>query len=85
MGMSNGGMMAFRAAALGPRLAAFATVSAAMSAEMGCTSTATPVPALIVSGTADPLVPYAGGEVHFMSRVSRCQVIGVEQSVAFWR
>lgn len=86
MGMSNGGMMTFRAAAaLGPRLAAFATVSAAMPADSACAPTRTPLPALIVSGTADPLVPYAGGEVHFMSRVSRGQVLGVEASAAFWR
>lgn len=86
MGMSNGGMMTFRAAAaLGPQLAAFATVSAAMPTDLACAPTTHPLSALIVSGTADPLVPYAGGEVHFMSRVSRGRVIGVETSAAYWR
>lgn len=86
MGMSNGGMMSFRAAAaLGPRLAAFATVSAAMPADLSCVPTPHPLSALIVAGTADPLVPYAGGEVHFMSRVSRGRVLGAQASAAYWR
>lgn len=86
MGMSNGGMMTFRVAAtLGDRLAAFSAVSASMPADLGCAPAKVPLSALIVSGTADPLVPYAGGDVHFMSKVSRGRVLGVEASTAFWR
>jgi len=86
MGMSNGGMMAFRLAAeIGGRLAGFAAVSASMAAQSACPPPGMPVSALIVSGTADPLVPYAGGNVHFISSSSRGGVIGVEQSAWVWR
>lgn len=85
MGMSNGGMMAFRLASeIGGQLAGFATVSASMAAQSICPAPRVPVSALIVSGTADPLVPYAGGNVHFFSS-PHGGVIGVEQSAALWR
>ena len=86
MGMSNGGMMMFRLAAeLAPKLAGFAAVSASMAARISCPAPRLPVSALIVSGTADPLVPYAGGEVHFFSSGSRGSVVGVESAAATWR
>lgn len=86
MGMSNGGMMTFRLASeIGSRLAAFAAVSASMAQRSACPQPAQPLTALLVAGTADPLVPYAGGEVHFLSRKSRGSVLGIEQVAAFWR
>lgn len=86
MGMSNGGMMAFRVAIeLGSKIAGFATISASMAAKSGCPAPKSPVSALIISGTADPLVPYKGGDVHFISSNSHRAVISVDQSVATWR
>lgn len=86
MGMSNGGMMAFRLALeLGPRLAAFATIGASMATVTDCKAPSHPLSALIVSGTADPLVPFGGGPVRFENRAPRGSVMGVEQAAARWR
>lgn len=86
MGMSNGGMMALRLAIeLGSTLAGFAAVSASMAAHTACPVPNVPVSALIVAGTHDPLVPYAGGDVHLRSSHPRGAVIGVESAAATWR
>jgi polyhydroxybutyrate depolymerase len=86
MGMSNGGIMAFRLAIeIAPRLAGFATIGAAMAAKSLCPQPTIPLSALVVSGTADPLVPYAGGEIHFAMSRGRGSVMGVEESASTWR
>ncbi|MES2261666.1 MAG: PHB depolymerase family esterase [Pseudomonadota bacterium] len=86
MGMSNGGIMAFRLALeIAPRLAGIATIGAAMAAKSACPPARQPVSALIVSGTKDPIVPYGGGDIHFALLRSRGTVIGVEESAALWR
>lgn len=59
-GISNGGLMAEVYAAARPgRIRAAASVSGSM--DMGRTSVSGPVPILIVHGTADTQVPFAGG------------------------
>ncbi|MES2300011.1 MAG: PHB depolymerase family esterase [Pseudomonadota bacterium] len=87
MGMSNGGMMAYRLAAeIAPRLAGFAAVSASMAAKNACAPATVALPALIIAGTADPIVPYGGGDVRFSSLLrSRGTVLPVEESAASWR
>ncbi|HJV01742.1 MAG TPA: PHB depolymerase family esterase [Burkholderiaceae bacterium] len=86
MGMSNGGIMAFRLATEMPaRLAAFATVGASMAAKSSCAAPKAPVSALIVAGTADPIVPYAGGDIRFAMLRQRGSVVPVEDAVAEWR
>lgn len=86
MGMSNGAMMTFRIASeMGDQLAGFATVSGSMASVSDCPIPKVPVSALIISGTADPLVPYTGGNVHFMTNQSLGGVISVEQSASVWR
>ncbi|HJW12579.1 MAG TPA: PHB depolymerase family esterase, partial [Albitalea sp.] len=86
MGMSNGGMMALRLAIeLGSTLAGFASVSASMAAHSACPVLNVPVSALIIAGTHDPLVPYAGGDVRLRSSHPRGAVIGVETAIATWR
>ncbi|MFK7089594.1 alpha/beta hydrolase family esterase [Chromobacterium violaceum] len=86
MGMSNGGMMAFRLASeLGGSLAAFATVGASMARRSGCAAPSHPLSALIVAGTADPVVPYAGGPVSLFGGKGRGEVIAVADSASFWR
>jgi polyhydroxybutyrate depolymerase len=86
MGMSNGGIMAFRLATESPgRLAAFATVGASMAAKSACAAPKAPVSALIVAGTADPIVPYGGGDIRFAMLRQRGSVVPVEEAVAGWR
>jgi polyhydroxybutyrate depolymerase len=65
-GMSNGGFMSFRLGCeLAPRIAAIAPVAAAFSMDLAKTChPARPVPMLMINGTADPLVPFQGGEVN---------------------
>jgi polyhydroxybutyrate depolymerase len=86
MGMSNGGIMAFRLAIeMGARLAGIATMGAAMPAHSACGPLQTPISALIVAGTADPVMPYAGGQISFTLGTSRGTVLSMEESAVMWR
>jgi polyhydroxybutyrate depolymerase len=81
-GISNGAMFTYRLACDLPGvLAAIAPVAGAMPAELAkhCSSPR-PVSVLAFQGTADPLMPYAGGGV----ARRRGQVLSAERSVAFW-
>lgn len=62
-GISNGGMMSMRLACeLSNRIAAVATVAANVPAALAATcSPPRAVPIAMFSGSADPLMPYAGG------------------------
>jgi polyhydroxybutyrate depolymerase len=85
MGMSNGGMMAFRLGQQMPELAAFVAVSAAMAADTSCTEAVpSTVDALIIAGDADPLVPWKGGQVKFGRSAPRGGVIPVPTSFSIW-
>lgn len=85
MGMSNGGMMAFRLGLQMPELAAFAASSASMAAKSQCPQAPSDrVAALIISGDADPLVPYNGGQVGFRNKPPRGGVIAVPAAFAAW-
>ncbi len=85
MGMSNGGIMTLRLAVeLGPRLAGVAAVSASMAAQTRVPPPSHPLSVMMICGTKDPLVPYAGGEVHFFNH-PRGAVIGVDATIARWR
>ena len=86
MGVSNGAGMVLRLASdIGARLAGFAATANSMAAKPACPPPSTPLSALFVSGTADKVVPYAGGSIDFFALRGRGSVIGVEQSVAIWR
>jgi polyhydroxybutyrate depolymerase len=62
-GASNGAMMAYRLACTQPdRFAAIAAVAGNLPARLECAPTR-PTPVLIINGTADPLMPWKGGEV----------------------
>jgi polyhydroxybutyrate depolymerase len=69
-GPSNGGMMTLRLVCEAAELfAAAAPIIASLPAELAETcKPARAVPVLIMNGTADPLVPYAGGEVGRFTR-----------------
>jgi len=61
-GFSNGGMMAYRIACqMADRIAAAASVSGSMVLPRGECDPVRPVPFMHTHGTADPIVPYAGG------------------------
>jgi polyhydroxybutyrate depolymerase len=85
MGMSNGGVFALRLALdLEHPLAAVAAACASMPGDRAPAPSHRPVPVLLIAGTEDPLMPYAGGQVHFREQ-RRGAVLGVEATLAFWR
>lgn len=67
-GLSNGGMMTLRLACeAGDTFAAFGAVIANLPSGLDC-HPAQPVPVLLMNGTDDPLMPWNGGQVHFLRR-----------------
>lgn len=84
-GISNGGFMSFRLACDAADLfAAVAPVTATMPADLGprC-APSVPLAVLVINGTADPLVPYAGGQVRAMSSL-RGEIWSTDRTIAFW-
>lgn len=80
-GSSNGGLMAYRLATeLPDRFAAAAVFIANRPAESECSEAASPMPMLIVNGTADPLMPFAGGTIGKRRGV----VLSAEDTRAYW-
>ena len=85
IGVSKGGMMAYRLAnELGTRLAAFAALLASMPVNSHCAMPQHPVSALIIANTADPLVRYHGGRAWFTFSM-HAPARAIEDSVAVWR
>ncbi len=85
MGMSNGGVFVLRLAReLSPPLAAVAACCASQPGEHAPASPPAAVSVLLVEGTADPLMPYAGGPVRFRGG-TRGSVLGTDATVAYWR
>jgi polyhydroxybutyrate depolymerase len=85
IGVSRGGLMAYRAASEIPhKLAAFSAVLACMPLPARVAPPATPLPALIVAGTADPFMRYEGGKffytLGFLDPLS-----SIADSVRTWR
>lgn len=79
VGTSNGGHFVMRLAQEIPhRITAFASIVAAGPANSKCTTSTIPISALFMNGTADPLVPYAGGITENGS------VISTDSSIAYW-
>lgn len=84
-GISNGGFMSFRLACEAADLvAAIAAVTATMPADLGpsCRPSA-PVSVLVVNGTADPLVPYQGGQVRTVFG-TRGAIWSTDRTLSFW-
>lgn len=83
-GTSNGGHMALRLALeLSNRIAAVAPVVAAMPARSGCAAANNPISVLFMNGTADPLLPYTGGEVA-PAIGGRGTVLSAQASIDAW-
>ncbi|KQV54532.1 MULTISPECIES: PHB depolymerase family esterase [unclassified Duganella] len=86
MGMSNGGGMTYRLGVeLGPRLAGIAAMAAVWPANSLCAPPGTPLPVMVIHGTADKIVPYGGGEIGGMLLRGRGTALPVEQTLALWR
>ena len=84
MGMSNGAMMALRLAQqMHPAPAAVAAVSGTMAAQTVCHDPPRRMSVLLIDGTADPIVPYAGGKVGLRGYKTGT-VIGAEPSRDYW-
>lgn len=84
IGVSRGGMMAYRLATeIAPQLAAFSAVLANMPIKSVCAAPTVPLSALIVASTADPLIPYKGGRFFYVPGVGPMK--SVDESVTVWR
>jgi polyhydroxybutyrate depolymerase len=85
VGMSNGGMMALRAACdAADKIAAVAAVAAALPVRMKprCNPSA-PISVLIMNGSEDPVMPWRGGEIRMgLDRLGR--VISAEDTATLW-
>ena len=80
LGLSEGGFMSMRlGCALGDRIAAIGAVGAAMPKSMICLPSR-PVPAVLINGTSDPVVPYRGGTEHNLS----LSTLSAEDSAKAW-
>lgn len=83
-GISNGGLMSYRLGIeLTDRVAAIAPVAANIPVAIADGKPQAPLPTLIMNGTADPLMPWAGGTSAWSSGDSE-GVLSTYDSVAFW-
>jgi len=82
-GFSNGGMLTQALACkLSDRIAAFASVAATLSANLESTcQPKTPVSVLMIHGTGDHSVPYAGGKIGGVGR----EVVSVPETIDLWQ
>lgn len=80
-GVSNGGQMAIRLAMeLPEKITAFAAIVASMPTNSQCEDSTIPVSALFMNGTADPILPYEGGQM----ASDRGLVKSTEESITYW-
>jgi len=80
-GISNGGFMANRLAMEMPeKISAFASVISSMPENSECENSTLSVSALFMNGTADPVVPYEGGEVIN----NRGAIFSTQKAVNYW-
>ncbi len=84
-GISNGAMMSYRLGLeMSDKIAAIGPVVGALPEPFRDRQwTGRPMPAIIINGTKDPLVPWDGGDVRFY-RKKMGRVISVHDTVAFW-
>ena len=83
-GISNGGFMCQRLAVeLSDRMAAVASVTATLPKVLEPQTPSRAVSVMLVNGTADPLVPYEGGQVQVFGR-ERGEVMSTDATIAWW-
>jgi polyhydroxybutyrate depolymerase len=88
MGVSNGAQMCYKLAKQKPGLfKGFAAVSANLPIETNndCFETNQPVSILVMNGTADPIEPYNGGEIHLDDGASHGSVVSTWQTMRYWK
>jgi polyhydroxybutyrate depolymerase len=79
VGTSNGGHFVMRLAQELPhRMTAFASIVATYASSSKCISSSIPVSALYMNGTADPLIPYMGGNTENGS------IISTDSIISYW-
>jgi polyhydroxybutyrate depolymerase len=87
LGYSTGGLMVYRLAMETPEtFAAAAAISANLptEADADCTPSKTPVSIAILNGTADPINPFEGGNMHSVWTMSLGNVQSAEQSARYF-
>ena len=83
-GISNGGFMSMRLACEVPAaFAAAGIVCATLNPYLTHARPDTKISILIMNGTEDPLVPYAGGYVKVF-RKTRGRVLGTDDTIKYW-
>lgn len=83
-GLSNGAMMCYKLAAeMGDRIAAIATVSGTMPAELEPLAIKRPMPVMHFHGTADRVVPYEGLNGEAMT-TRFLKICSVDHTMAAW-
>jgi polyhydroxybutyrate depolymerase len=84
-GFSNGATFAHYAGCmLANQIAAIAAVSGSMPTEdAGTCRPSRPLSVLEIAGTADPIMPFAGGPITLLG-MSRSTVLSAEQTVSMW-
>lgn len=84
VGVSNGGMMAFRLACdAAEEFDGIATIIANLGLELSRScKPSRPVPVLLIQATKDPLMPWEGGGVGF--RGKRGEVVSADATATFW-
>jgi len=85
-GFSNGAMFSqYVGCTLASQIAAIAPVSGYMPAEdaAGCRP-ARPIPVLEIAGTADPIMPFNGGEIRLLRFNRGAAVLSAKQTISMW-
>jgi len=84
-GISNGAMMSNRLACeLTGRIKAIAPVAGNMPYDLvSRCAPSRPIPVLMISGSKDPMMPWEGGEAHFL-RLNFGKVLSVPETIKFW-
>jgi polyhydroxybutyrate depolymerase len=87
-GLSDGGQMAFRLATEHPeRFAAIAAVVAQQPTveNDSCIEPPGPISVLVMNGTEDPAIPYAGGEMSFHGWFSAGRAQSTNGTISHWK
>lgn len=85
-GFSNGAMFSqYVGCKLAHQIAAIAAVSGYMPTEdaAGC-HPARPIPVLEIGGTADPVMPFTGGEIKLFGFKRGASVLSAKQTISMW-
>jgi polyhydroxybutyrate depolymerase len=84
VGVSNGGHMAYRLATEHPeRFHTIAPIVSNLPEILADRRPSAPVSVMVMNGTADPLIPYEGGEVVVFGQ-SRGRVLSTEATIRWW-